>query len=75
MPTVPEDSIEDVIARREDPTTIEPVVETVCAGFAESATAIVKLNVPLVVGVPDITPLEAAIERPTGSCPDTIDQE
>lgn len=53
---------------------IEAAVEIACAGFAESATAIVKLNVPLAVGVPDITPLDDAMERPPGSCPDMIAQ-
>ena len=53
---------------------IEAGVEVAPAGFDESATAIVKLYVPLAVGVPDITPLDADRLRPTGSCPDMIDQ-
>jgi hypothetical protein len=53
---------------------IEAGIETTCAGFAESATAIVKLYVPLAVGVPDITPLDADRPSPDGRLPDVIDQ-
>jgi hypothetical protein len=53
---------------------IEAGVEVVSAGFDESATPIVKLNVPLAVGVPDITPLDADRPSPDGRLPDVIDQ-
>lgn len=56
------------------PTRIEPDTDAVCAGLSESFTVAVKLNVPLVTGVPEITPEEAVIETPPGNCPDVIDQ-
>jgi hypothetical protein len=46
---------------------------TVCCGEPESAACTVKLEVPLVVGVPVIAPL-AAKESPEGSVPTVTDQ-
>ena len=47
----------------------------VCAvGEVESFTCTVKLDVPAVVGVPEITPVEAAKVSPTGSDPELIVQ-
>src|SRR5262249_52979390 len=37
-----------------------------CVGVALSVTVAVTLNVPAVVGVPEITPEEALIDRPVG---------
>jgi hypothetical protein len=45
----------------------------VCAvGAVESVTLAVKLNVPAVVGVPEIVPLAAASVRPAGSAPELM---
>ena len=42
----------------------------VCAvGAVESVTLTVKLNVPAVVGVPEIVPLAVASVRPPGNAP------
>ena len=38
-----------------------------------SATVAVKLYVPLVVGVPDMTPVAAAIVSPSGRAPAVMD--
>jgi hypothetical protein len=38
-------------------------------GAVESVTLAVKLNVPAVVGVPEITPVDAARLNPAGSVP------
>src|SRR5690242_191094 len=42
-------------------------VEPVCAGFALSRADTVTLKVPAVVGVPEIRPEVALIDRPVGS--------
>jgi len=39
-----------------------------------SVTVAVKLDVPLVVGVPEITPVVPASVNPAGRLPDVIDQ-
>jgi hypothetical protein len=39
-----------------------------------SWTVAVKLAVPLVVGVPEITPVEGARVRPAGRLPEVMDQ-
>jgi hypothetical protein len=44
-----------------------------CEGLAESVTLIVKLDVPVAVGVPLITPVEALSASPAGSEPTEID--
>lgn len=67
---VPELSAEEVIASALGETTIEVAADAVCTGLSESVTVTVKLAVPLDVGVPEITPVDAAIERPLGNWPD-----
>jgi hypothetical protein len=60
----------------------EPVAETamerlagaVCAGLSESVTVTVKLEVPAVVGVPVMSPVEASRVSPAGSVPVVTDQ-
>jgi hypothetical protein len=55
-------------------TTIESAFVPVPAvGVVESVTLTVKLNVPVVVGVPVIAPVEAFSERPLGNEPVVID--
>jgi hypothetical protein len=45
----------------------------VCAvGTVESITLTVKLNVPAVVGVPEIVPLAATSVRPAGNAPELM---
>ena len=41
-------------------------------GAVESVTLTAKLNVPAVVGVPEIVPLAAAIVRPAGNVPELM---
>jgi hypothetical protein len=55
-------------------TAIDKLLLAVCAGEPESVTLAVKLNVPELVGVPEIAPVVAAIVTPGGSEPDEIDQ-
>jgi hypothetical protein len=52
---------------------MERLAVLVCAGDSLSATATVKFEVPLVVGVPEITP---ALDKfkPAGRLPALIDQ-
>ena len=70
---VPEPSAEEVIASALGETTIEVAADAVCTELPESVTVTVKLYAPLVVGVPEITPVDAAIERPLGNWPaDTV---
>ncbi len=45
-----------------------------CAGLPPSVTRAVKLYVPLVVGVPEMTPVAALSVRPGGNEPEAIDQ-
>jgi len=46
----------------------------VWTGLLLSRTVTAKLNVPLVVGVPDRTPLPTASVNPVGRLPEVIDQ-
>ena len=45
-----------------------------CSGLPLSLTVAVKVNVPLAVGVPEITPLPAARLIPVGRPPFVMDQ-
>ena len=45
----------------------EIVFVAVALGVAESVTVMATENDPLAVGVPEITPVAAAIERPAGN--------
>jgi hypothetical protein len=53
--------------------TIEVVADCFCTGLLLSDTDTVKLDVPLVVGVPEITPVADARVSPAGRVPDEID--
>jgi hypothetical protein len=44
------------------------------AVFVLSVTVTVKLTVPVLVGVPEIVPVEAASVRPAGRVPEVIAQ-
>jgi hypothetical protein len=48
--------------------------DLVCTGLLLSLTFAVKVNVPLAVGVPEITPLPADSVNPAGRLPELIDQ-
>jgi hypothetical protein len=49
------------------------VADLDCAGLSASVTVAVKLDVPLVVGVPEITPVTLARLNPAGRLPEPID--
>jgi hypothetical protein len=52
---------------------IDKGTDFVWAGLLLSVTDAVKANVPLAVGVPEITPLPAATVKPVGRLPLVID--
>lgn len=70
---MPAPSVEEVIVSTFGPTTIDRAVDFVCTGLPLSLTATVKLEVPSVVGVPEITPVPAARLNPAGRLPAEID--
>jgi len=53
--------------------TTDAVVEADCTGMLPSVTVAVKVEVPLVVGVPEIAPVEDVRVSPAGSVPEVID--
>jgi hypothetical protein len=55
-------------------TTIEVATDLVWTGEPLSLTVAVKLEVPLVVGVPEMMPVVAAKVSPAGRLPEVIDQ-
>jgi hypothetical protein len=55
-------------------TTSDRETTLVCTGLDESATVKVKLAVPLAVGFPEITPVDAARLSPAGRVPVVRDQ-
>ena len=55
-------------------TTMEVAADFVWTGELLSLTVAVKLDVPLVVGVPEMMPVVAARVSPAGRLPDVIDQ-
>jgi hypothetical protein len=55
-------------------TTIDIAADLVWIGELLSLTLAVKLPVPIAVGVPEMTPVAAEIERPAGRLPEAIDQ-
>ena len=55
-------------------TTIDIAADLVWIGELLSLTLAVKLPVPIAVGVPEMTPVTAEIERPAGRLPEAIDQ-
>lgn len=77
VPSVPDGNDNVVIVSELAPlaaTAIDSTADAVCAGFPESVTRIVKLEVPLATGVPEITPVDAASVKPRGRAPDVSDQ-
>lgn len=54
--------------------TIVRETELVWIGELLSLTVAVKVEAPLAVAVPEITPVEGEIDSPAGNCPELIDQ-
>jgi hypothetical protein len=75
---VPDGNVEDEVIVNNvdavDAMVMEVGSDLVCAGLLLSLTATVKVNVPVAVGVPEITPLPAVSVRPAGRLPELIDQ-
>lgn len=63
-----------MIARDTGATTSDRVTDLVWAGEPASATAAVKVAVPLAVGVPEIRPVEVFRLSPAGRLPEMKDQ-
>lgn len=74
MPFVPEGSVEVVIVSEPPATTSDIAADFVCTGFPLSLTVAVKLDVPLVTGIPEIIPVVGARVNPVGRLPEVIDQ-
>ncbi len=53
---------------------IDVTADFVCTGSLLSLTVTVKVEIPLVVGVPAIVPVVAPNVNPAGNVPDVIDQ-
>jgi hypothetical protein len=51
---------------------VNDFVAACAVGTVESVTLAVRLNVPAVVGVPEIVPLAAASVRPAGKAPELM---
>ena len=64
-----------VIARPAGAIVIESALVFEIAGDSESVTCTVKFEVPVAVGVPLMTPVEASSASPAGSEPTEIDHE
>ena len=62
-----------VIVNRAGATAIDIAADFVCVGLPLSLTVTVKLDVPVAVGVPEITPVAAARVTPAGRLPELID--
>jgi hypothetical protein len=56
-------------------TTILVLTDEDCVGLPLSATVATKVDVPLVAGTPEMTPVDGVRVRPAGRLPDEIDQE
>jgi hypothetical protein len=67
-------SEEEVIASGATAITIDIAADFVCTGEPLSFTVTVKLEVPVAVGVPEITPVDEARVKPAGRAPELIDQ-
>ena len=74
MPTATEGSADDVIVSRIGETTTAAVADAACTGLLLSTTVAVKDATPLVVGTPEIVPVDDARVSPEGSLPEVMDQ-
>ena len=75
MPLVPKARVEEVMvrARVAAAMVMEVAADWVCAGLLLSVTLTVKFEVPLLVGVPEITPVDDDRVRPAGRLPEATD--
>jgi hypothetical protein len=71
-PEAPEASDEVEIVSCVDATVIDSEADLVCTGLPLSLTLTVKVDVPLAVGFPEITPPELSV-NPAGRLPEVID--
>jgi hypothetical protein len=71
---VTEGRADEVIVSAVGVATIVCEADAVWAGLPLSVTVAVKVEVPLVVGVPEIMPVDGAKFTPAGSLPDVMDQ-
>jgi hypothetical protein len=71
VPTVPGGSKALIVNGAGADTTTDNGSELVCAGVLESLTVIVKLVVPVAVGLPEMMPLAGLRVRPAGRLPVT----
>jgi len=74
VPLTPEGRDDVVIARGKGSMARVRVTDLVCTGLDESATLKVKLVELLVVGCPEMTPVDAARASPNGRLPEVTDQ-
>ena len=73
-PTVTvEDGVNAAIVSGVAATTTVIEADCVCTGLPLSWTLAVKVDVPLVVTVPEIRPVDGAMDKPAGNCPDEMD--
>jgi hypothetical protein len=68
-----EDGVNAVIVSGVAATTTVTDADCVCTGLPLSCTLAVKVDTPLVVTVPEITPVDGTMDRPAGNCPDEMD--
>ena len=71
---MPEDRVDELMARADGAMTIDVGTDFVCEGLPASLTEAVNEKLPLLVGVPEITPSDAFSVSPAGRLPDEIDQ-
>lgn len=72
LPTTPDPRLRERTASPGGTTVMDTWPDAVCTGDPLSFTAMVKVDVPLVVGVPEIAPALESV-RPAGSVPDASD--
>jgi hypothetical protein len=72
-PFVADGKLEVVIASGATVTAIDSETALVCAGLPASVAVAVKLEVPIVVGVPEIRPVEEERASPAGRAPAVMD--
>ena len=70
---MPEARFEVVIASGRGATTRVSETDFLCEGLDESTSVAVKFVLPIAVGVPEISPVEAERLSPFGRPPDVID--
>jgi hypothetical protein len=75
VPTLPDASVSFIVnvGGAVEVTAIESGTDCVCAGLPASVTVAVKLEVPVAVGVPEITPVADVSVRPAGRLPAVMD--